>query len=68
MCISFYISTIQNSLRFCVLQESFDEGKQVILTLKDQGVLEESGDVLVNVNLIDDEHSKKVCFISPLQC
>ena len=50
------------------MQESFDEGKQVILTLKDQGVLEESGDVLVNVNLIDDEHSKKVCFISPLQC
>ncbi|XP_026282072.1 U4/U6.U5 tri-snRNP-associated protein 1 [Frankliniella occidentalis] len=38
---------------------SFGEGKQVVLTLKDQGVLEEEGDVLVNVNMVDDEHHKK---------
>jgi hypothetical protein len=32
----------------------------VILTLKDQGVLDEGGDVLVNVNMVDDERYKKV--------
>lgn len=35
------------------------EEKQVILTLKDSGVLEESDDVLVNVNMIDNEKYKK---------
>lgn len=36
--------------------ERFKEGKSVILTLKDKGVLEEDeGDVLVNVNVIDNE-------------
>jgi hypothetical protein len=32
----------------------------VILTLKDQAVLDEGGDVLVNVNMVDDERYKKV--------
>jgi len=32
----------------------------VILTLKDQGVLDEGDDVLVNVNMVDDERYKKV--------
>ncbi|XP_066597761.1 U4/U6.U5 tri-snRNP-associated protein 1 isoform X2 [Prorops nasuta] len=39
--------------------ENFEEGRTVILTLKDQGVLEENGDVLVNVNMEDDERYKK---------
>lgn len=41
-------------------QSSFGEGKTVILTLKDKGVLdEEEGDVLVNVNIIDEEKAVK---------
>lgn len=32
----------------------------MILTLKDQGVLDEGGDVLVNVNMMDDERYRKV--------
>nr|XP_028565462.1 U4/U6.U5 tri-snRNP-associated protein 1 [Podarcis muralis] len=40
--------------------DSFQEGKTVILTLKDKGVLEEEGgDVLVNVNIVDNEKAKK---------
>ncbi|XP_065085690.1 U4/U6.U5 tri-snRNP-associated protein 1 [Ochlerotatus camptorhynchus] len=40
--------------------EEFQEGRQVILTLKDADVLdEEVGDTLVNVNMIDDERYKK---------
>lgn len=40
--------------------ETFMEGKDVVLTLKDKDVLdEENTDVLVNVNLIDDERYKK---------
>lgn len=39
--------------------DTFDEEKTVILTLKDQGVLDEDDDVLVNVNMIDDERYKK---------
>lgn len=38
---------------------NFMEGKQVILTLKDKGVLDEEDDTLVNVNLMDDERYKK---------
>lgn len=45
---------------------SFSEGKTVILTLKDQGVLDEDDDVLVNVNMLDDERYKKVHFVSLL--
>ncbi|XP_008314817.1 U4/U6.U5 tri-snRNP-associated protein 1 [Cynoglossus semilaevis] len=39
--------------------ESFDEGKTVILTLEDKGVLEEKEDVLVNVGLVDKEKAEK---------
>lgn len=39
--------------------ESFTEDRQVILTLKDQDILGEDGDTLVNVNMIDDERYKK---------
>lgn len=35
------------------------EGKGVVLTLKDQGVLDDGGDVLVNVNMVDDERYEK---------
>ncbi|XP_028392981.1 U4/U6.U5 tri-snRNP-associated protein 1-like [Dendronephthya gigantea] len=35
------------------------EGKEVILTLKDSGILENEDDVLVNVNLIDTEKAEK---------
>lgn len=39
---------------------AFVEGKSVILTLKDQDVLdEETGDALVNVNMLDDERYRK---------
>ncbi|ENN75834.1 U4/U6.U5 tri-snRNP-associated protein 1 isoform X1 [Dendroctonus ponderosae] len=39
--------------------DTFAEEKQVILTLKDSGVLDEKDDVLVNVNMIDNEKYKK---------
>ncbi|XP_028658348.1 U4/U6.U5 tri-snRNP-associated protein 1 [Erpetoichthys calabaricus] len=39
--------------------DSFQEGQTMILTLKDQGVLEEDDDVLVNVNLLDKEKAEK---------
>ena len=39
--------------------DNFTEDKAIILTLKDQDVLNEDGDALVNVNLIDDERYKK---------
>jgi U4/U6.U5 tri-snRNP-associated protein 1 len=35
------------------------EGKEVVLTLKDQNILQEEGDVLVNVNFVDIERYKK---------
>lgn len=35
------------------------EGSNIILTLKDQNILQEDGDVLVNVNLVDTERYKK---------
>lgn len=39
---------------------AFAEGKSVILTLKDQNVLdEEIGDTLINVNMLDDERYRK---------
>ena len=42
--------------------ENFIEGKDIILTIKDRGILEEEGldekDVLVNVNLVDNERAK----------
>ncbi|XP_043482141.1 U4/U6.U5 tri-snRNP-associated protein 1 isoform X1 [Leptopilina heterotoma] len=39
--------------------ETFQEGKTTILTLKDQGVLDENDDVLVNVNMLDEERYKR---------
>ncbi|CAH1128714.1 unnamed protein product [Ceutorhynchus assimilis] len=39
--------------------DTFAEEKQVILTLKDTGVLDDEDDVLVNVNMIDNEKYKK---------
>ena len=39
--------------------ESFTEDRHVILTLKDQDVLEEDGDTLINVNMIENERYKK---------
>ncbi|KAL1780448.1 U4 tri-snRNP-associated 1 [Sigmodon hispidus] len=39
--------------------ESFREGETVVLTLKDKGVLQEGGDVLVNVNIVDKERADK---------
>lgn len=41
-------------------QVNFQEGSNIILTLKDQEVLKEDDDVLINVNMIDDEKYKKV--------
>ena len=40
-------------------QEGFVSGKNIILTLKDKGVLDEEDDVLINVNMIDDEKAAK---------
>lgn len=39
--------------------ESFTEGKSVILTIQDKGVLEEEEDVLVNVEIVDKEKAEK---------
>ncbi|KAK8787985.1 U4/U6.U5 tri-snRNP-associated protein 1 [Amblyomma americanum] len=39
--------------------DRFKEGQTVILTLKDQGVLDEGGDVLENVNLVDTERAER---------
>lgn len=39
--------------------DRFKEGQTVILTLKDQGVLDEGGDVLENVNLVDSERAER---------
>ncbi|XP_055613149.1 U4/U6.U5 tri-snRNP-associated protein 1-like [Uranotaenia lowii] len=39
--------------------EEFKEGRQVILTLKDAAVLDETEDTLVNVNMMDDERYKR---------
>lgn len=45
--------------------DSFAEERDVVLTLKDKGVLEDDGeDVLVNVNMLENEKYKKVsCFL-----
>ncbi|KAG6800127.1 U4/U6.U5 tri-snRNP-associated protein 1 [Apis mellifera caucasica] len=39
--------------------DKFEEGKTVILTLKDQEVLQEGEDVLVNVNITDEERYQR---------
>jgi len=43
---------------------NFSEGKDVIMTLKDSNIMEEEagtseGDVLQNVNMVDDDRAKK---------
>lgn len=40
--------------------DNFQEGRSVVLTLKDSEILGEGEDVLVNVNMLDDERYKKV--------
>lgn len=41
--------------------ESFKEGRSVILTLKDQGVLDETaGEVLINANIEEEEKAEKI--------
>lgn len=40
--------------------EMFKEGKDIILTLKDQDVLDDEGDALVNVNFLDEERYNQV--------
>lgn len=40
-------------------QEHLAEGKTVLLTLKDQNVLDADEDVLININMLDDERYKK---------
>lgn len=54
-----YSSRDLRGLRVEHAVDGFSEGNTVILTLKDQGVLDEGGDVLVNVNMVDDERYKK---------
>ena len=44
-------------------QVNFSEGSNVILTLKDQEVLKDDDDILINVNMIDDEKYKKVYWV-----
>ncbi|XP_003706137.1 U4/U6.U5 tri-snRNP-associated protein 1 isoform X1 [Megachile rotundata] len=39
--------------------DKFEEGKTIILTLKDQEVLKENDDVLVNVNITDEERYQR---------
>ena len=39
--------------------DKFEEGKTVVLTLKDRAVLDESEDVLVNVNITDEERYQR---------
>lgn len=41
------------------MQEKFEEGKTIILTLKDQEVLNEGEDVLVNINITDEERYQR---------
>ena len=40
-------------------ESRFKEGRDIILTLKDKGVLEEKEDVLVNTNMLDDEAAEE---------
>lgn len=40
-------------------EEAFKEGEQFVLTLQDRDVLDESDDVLENVNIADDEKASK---------
>lgn len=55
-----YTSSSLSGLTIQHKEDHFMEGKEVVLTLKDAPVLnEESGDVLVNVNMMNDEHASR---------
>ncbi|GFS11714.1 U4/U6.U5 tri-snRNP-associated protein 1 [Elysia marginata] len=55
-----YRSQDLSGLRVEHAMDKFEEGRGVILTLKDKGILdEEQDDVLVNVNIEDDERAEK---------
>ncbi|RUS89083.1 hypothetical protein EGW08_003146 [Elysia chlorotica] len=55
-----YRSHDLSGLRVEHAMDKFEEGRGVILTLKDKGILdEEQDDVLVNVNIEDDERAEK---------
>lgn len=55
-----YTSKDLKGLRVEHDQQMIKEGKSVILTLKDKGVLDEDADdTLINVNIIDDERAAK---------
>lgn len=50
-----YSSKDLRGLRIEHDSDRFKEGRDVVLTLKDKGVLDEKEDILVNVNMVDDE-------------
>ncbi|XP_064624219.1 U4/U6.U5 tri-snRNP-associated protein 1-like isoform X2 [Lineus longissimus] len=54
-----YTSKDLDGLKVEHSQERFKEGKTVILTLKDQGILDDGDETLVNYNIIDDEKAAK---------
>ena len=55
-----YSAESLSGLRVEHKEDHFREGKDIILTLKDAPVLdEEQGDVLVNVNMVDEEHASR---------
>ncbi|GFO13185.1 U4/u6.u5 tri-snrnp-associated protein 1 [Plakobranchus ocellatus] len=55
-----YRSQDLSGLRVEHAMDKFEEGRGVILTLKDKGILdEEQDDVLINVNIEDDERAEK---------
>lgn len=56
----FYLCISCFHIEFLILQDSFKEERDVILTLKDKPVLDEEQDTLINVNIVDDERYKKV--------
>ncbi len=57
---SSYTSKDLTGIKILHKEDTFKEGRDVVLTLKDSTVLDEdNGDVLVNVNMIDDEHASK---------
>lgn len=50
-----YSSRDLRGLKIAHSFEGFEEGMNVILTLKDKDVLDEDKDTLVNVNMVDNE-------------
>ena len=55
-----YTATDLTGIKIQHKDDTFKEGRDIVLTLKDSAVLDEdNGDVLVNVNMIDDEHASR---------